>query len=119
VVAGKVIESADAAFGFNARTEEYGDLFKFGVIEPAKVVGTVLQDAGLLITTEAMIAEKPEPKGQAGGGMPGSMGAWATCDQAHSWRNTIDSRDRAPVRRPIPVSSEGNQPATPTSTVCR
>jgi chaperonin GroEL len=78
VVVGKIIESSDANFGFNAQTEEYGDMFKFGVIDPAKVVRTALQDAasvaGLLITTEAMIADKPEPKGQAGGGMPGGMG---------------------------------------------
>jgi chaperonin GroEL len=71
VVAGKVMESDDPNFGFNAQTEEYGDMFKFGVIDPAKVVRTALQDAAsvaaLLITTEAMIAEKPEPKGQAGG----------------------------------------------------
>ncbi|MDO5622339.1 MAG: chaperonin GroEL [Paracoccus sp. (in: a-proteobacteria)] len=79
VVAGKVRESTDKAFGFNAQTEEYGDMFKFGVIDPAKVVRTALEDAasvaGLLITTEAMIAEKPEPKGAAGG-MPdmGGMG---------------------------------------------
>jgi chaperonin GroEL len=78
VVAGKIVESNDPAFGFNAQTEEYGDMFKFGVIDPAKVVRTALQDAasvaGLLITTEAMVAEKPEPKGQAAGGMPGGMG---------------------------------------------
>ena len=80
VVAGKVRESSDKTFGFNAQTEEYGDMFKFGVIDPAKVVRTALEDAasvaGLLITTEAMIAEKPEPKGQGGGGMPdmGGMG---------------------------------------------
>ena len=79
VVAGKIRESKDKTFGFNAQTEEYGDMFKFGVIDPAKVVRTALQDAasvaGLLITTEAMIADKPEPKGQ-GGGMPdmGGMG---------------------------------------------
>jgi chaperonin GroEL len=77
VVAGKVRESTDKAFGFNAQTEEYGDMFKFGVIDPAKVVRTALEDAasvaGLLITTEAMIAEKPEPKA-AGGGMGGGMG---------------------------------------------
>ncbi|MBA4492668.1 chaperonin GroEL [Paracoccus sp. S1E-3] len=79
VVAGKVRESSDKAFGFNAQTEEYGDMFKFGVIDPAKVVRTALEDAasvaGLLITTEAMVAEKPEPKA-AGGGMPdmGGMG---------------------------------------------
>ncbi len=85
VVAGKIRESDDLKFGFNAQTEEYGDMFKFGVIDPAKVVRTALEDAasvaGLLITTEAMIADKPEPKGQgggggAGGGMPdmGGMG---------------------------------------------
>jgi len=76
VVAGKIRESNDLKFGFNAQTEEYGDMFKFGVIDPAKVVRTALEDAasvaGLLITTEAMVADKPEPKGQggAGGGMP-------------------------------------------------
>ena len=81
VVAGKIRESDDASFGFNAQAEEYGDLFKFGVIDPAKVVRTALEDAasvaGLLITTEAMVADKPEPKGApAGGGMPdmGGMG---------------------------------------------
>jgi chaperonin GroEL len=79
VVAGKIRESADLTFGFNAQTEEYGDLFKFGVIDPAKVTRTALEDAasiaGLLITTEAMVAEKPEPK-PAAGGMPdmGGMG---------------------------------------------
>jgi len=79
VVAGKVRESNDLAFGFNAQTEEYGDMFKFGVIDPAKVVRTALEDAasvaGLLITTEAMIADKPEPKSGAGaGGGMGGMG---------------------------------------------
>ncbi len=81
VVAGKIRESDDAAFGFNAQTEEYGDLFKFGVIDPAKVVRTALQDAasvaGLLITTEAMVADKPAKEGAApAGGMPdmGGMG---------------------------------------------
>ncbi|MGR3503113.1 chaperonin GroEL [Pseudaestuariivita sp.] len=82
VVAGKIRESSDTAFGFNAQTEEYGDLFKFGVIDPAKVVRTALEDAasvaGLLITTEAMVADKPEKPGAGGapGGMPdmGGMG---------------------------------------------
>jgi chaperonin GroEL len=80
VVAGKVRESDDATFGFNAQTEEYGDMFKFGVIDPAKVVRTALEDAasiaGLLITTEAMVADKPEKPGAGGGGMPdmGGMG---------------------------------------------
>jgi len=80
VVAGKVRESNDTKFGFNAQTEEYGDMFKFGVIDPAKVVRTALEDAasiaGLLITTEAMVADKPEKPGAGGGGMPdmGGMG---------------------------------------------
>ncbi|AAV94192.1 chaperonin GroEL [Ruegeria pomeroyi] len=80
VVAGKVRESGDASFGFNAQTEEYGDMFKFGVIDPAKVVRTALEDAssvaGLLITTEAMVADKPQKDAPAGGGMPdmGGMG---------------------------------------------
>ena len=80
VVAGKIRESSDKAFGFNAQTEEYGDMFKFGVIDPAKVVRTALQDAAsvasLLITTEAMVADAPAKEGAAGGGMPdmGGMG---------------------------------------------
>ncbi|MCT8330435.1 chaperonin GroEL [Albidovulum sediminis] len=78
VVAGKVRESNDPKFGFNAQTEEYGDMFKFGVIDPAKVVRTALEDAasiaGLLITTEAMIAEKPKDAAPAGGGMGGMGG---------------------------------------------
>ena len=49
VVAGKVRESKDPKFGFNAQTEEYGDLFKFGVIDPAKVVRTALEDAPRLL----------------------------------------------------------------------
>jgi chaperonin GroEL len=81
VVAGKIRESSDSNFGFNAQTEEYGDMFAFGVIDPAKVARTALEDAasiaGLLITTEAMVADKPaKDGGAAGGGMPdmGGMG---------------------------------------------
>ena len=80
VVAGKIRESDDTSFGFNAQTEEYGDMFKFGVIDPAKVTRTALEDAasvaGLLITTEAMVADKPSKDGGAAGGMPdmGGMG---------------------------------------------
>jgi chaperonin GroEL len=81
VVAGKIRESDDATFGFNAQTEEYGDMFSFGVIDPAKVVRTALQDAAsvaaLLITTEAMVADAPAKEGAApAGGMPdmGGMG---------------------------------------------
>jgi len=80
VVAGKVRESDDLTFGFNAQTEEYGDMFKFGVIDPAKVARTALEDAasiaGLLITTEAMVADKPSKDGGGAPAMPdmGGMG---------------------------------------------
>jgi chaperonin GroEL len=81
IVVSKVLESDSATFGFNAQTEEYVDLVQAGVIDPAKVVRTALQDAasvaGLLITTEAAIVEAPKKGGAAaGGGMPdmGGMG---------------------------------------------
>jgi chaperonin GroEL len=77
VIAGKILDSSDYAFGYNAQTGEYGDLVKQGVIDPAKVVRTALQDAAsvasLLVTTEAMVAEKPKAKAppmpHGGGGM--------------------------------------------------
>ncbi len=80
VVAGKILESDDVNFGFDAQDEVYGDLMAKGIVDPFKVVRIALEDAAsvasLLITTEAMIAEKPEPKTPAGGGMPdmGGMG---------------------------------------------
>ena len=78
VVAGKLLETTDNVnWGFDAQNGKYTDLVKAGIIDPTKVVRTALQDAasvaGLLITTEAMVAEKPEPKqsmGGPGGGMP-------------------------------------------------
>ncbi|NQY82796.1 MAG: chaperonin GroEL [Alphaproteobacteria bacterium] len=76
VVAGKMMESTDSNWGFDAQAGEYTDLVKAGVIDPAKVVRTALQDAAsvasLLITTEAAVAEVPEPKSAmpGGGGMP-------------------------------------------------
>jgi len=79
IVVGKVVESTDENFGYDAQTGTYGDMIKNGIIDPTKVVRTALQDAAsiasLLITTEAMVAEKPEPKNNAmpnpgmGGGM--------------------------------------------------
>ncbi len=75
IVVGKLLEKT-GNFGFNAQTEEYVDMIAAGIIDPTKVVRVALQDAAsvasLLITTEAMIAEKP--KAPAGGGMPGGMG---------------------------------------------
>ena len=79
VVVGKILDKAEYSFGYNAATGEYGNLVKQGVIDPAKVVRTALQDAasvaGLLITTEAMVAEIPKKAAPAmPGGDMGGMG---------------------------------------------
>src|SRR5471032_914440 len=86
VIAGKTLENDTYNFGFDAQTGEFKDLVKAGIIDPTKVVRTALQDAasvsGLLITTEAMVAERPEKK-SAGGGMPpggGGMGGMGDMD---------------------------------------
>ena len=81
VVSGKLLEQKNTNYGFDAQSETYGDLVKAGVIDPAKVVRTALEDAasiaGLLVTTEAMVAEKPEKKDMPAmppGGMDGMGG---------------------------------------------
>jgi chaperonin GroEL len=77
------VRAGSGGFGFNARTDVYGDLFEMGVIDPTKVTRSALQNAAsvasLLLTTEAMVAEIPEkkpamPPGGGGGGMGGGMG---------------------------------------------
>jgi chaperonin GroEL len=80
VIAGKILDKDEYNWGFDAQTGEFKDLVKSGIIDPTKVVRTALQDAasvaGLLITTEAMVAEKPEKKGPPmppGGGGMGDM----------------------------------------------
>ena len=77
VIAGKVLENSEYNFGFDAQTGEYKDMVAAGIIDPTKIVRSALQNAGsvagLLVTTEAMIAEKPEKK-SGGGGMPGGGG---------------------------------------------
>jgi chaperonin GroEL len=86
VVSGKVLESNDPNWGFNAETEKYGDLVKDGIVDPTKVVRIALQDAasiaGLLITTEAMVADRPERKGGGAPQMPdmGGMGGMGGMD---------------------------------------
>jgi chaperonin GroEL len=85
IVVGKVLENKSATFGFNAQTEEYVDLIAAGIIDPAKVVRTALQDAasvaGLLITTEAAVVEAPKKNGGGAGGMPGGgMGGMGDMD---------------------------------------
>ncbi len=85
VVVGKLLEKNDLSLGFDAQNEEYVDMFKAGIIDPTKVVRTALQDAasvaGLLITTEAMVAEKPKKEAppMPGGGM-GGMGGMGDMD---------------------------------------
>ena len=81
VIAGKVLDKDEYNWGFDAQSGEFKDLVKSGIIDPTKVVRTALQDAasvaGLLVTTEAMVAERPEKKGPAmppGGGGMGGMG---------------------------------------------
>jgi chaperonin GroEL len=79
IVVGKVRENDNKNFGYNARTDQYEDLVASGVIDPTKVTRTALQNAasiaGLLLTTESVVVEKPEPKGAgAPGGMPGGGG---------------------------------------------
>jgi chaperonin GroEL len=84
VVVGKLLEKGEVNFGFNAQTAEYGDMFKFGIIDPAKVVRTALQDAasiaGLLITTEALVAERADDKPSAPAGGGGGMGGMGGMD---------------------------------------
>jgi chaperonin GroEL len=78
IVVGKILENKSATFGFNAQTEEYVDLITAGIIDPAKVVRTALQDAasvaGLMITTEAAIVEAPKKASAGAGGPGGGMG---------------------------------------------
>ena len=79
VVVGKLLEMNKPSYGYDAQTEQYVDMFKEGIIDPVKVVRTALQNAasiaGLLVTTEAMVADKPDEKDSGPGGMPaGGMG---------------------------------------------
>ncbi|MBD9648965.1 chaperonin GroEL [Ensifer sp. PDNC004] len=82
IVVGKILDKDQDNFGYNAQTGEYGDMIAMGIIDPVKVVRTALQDAasvaGLLVTTEAMIAELP--KKDAPAGMPGGMGGMGGMD---------------------------------------
>jgi chaperonin GroEL len=81
IVVGKILANSSETYGFNAQTEEYVDMLKAGIVDPAKVVRAAIQGAasvaGLLVTTEAMISEAPRkeaPAMPAGGGMGGMGG---------------------------------------------
>jgi chaperonin GroEL len=86
VIAGKILDRDEYNWGFDAQTGEFKDMVKAGIVDPTNVVRTALQDAasvaGLLVTTEAMVAEKPERKGPAmpGGGGTGGMGGMGDMD---------------------------------------
>ena len=85
VVAGKLLEGKNQSRGFDAQEEKYVDMFKAGIIDPTKVVRIALQDAasvaGLLVTTEAMVADRPEKKdAMPAGGPPGGMGGMGGMD---------------------------------------
>ena len=114
VVVGKLLESNDANWGFDAQANEYGDLVGRGVIDPAKVVRTALQDAasvaGLLITTEAMVAEKPKKESPDAGRRPrwrrhGRHGRHGLLSR--EWIK-VDGKGRG---RPRPCHEEGIQGA--------
>ncbi|PZW41869.1 chaperonin GroEL [Humitalea rosea] len=84
VIAGEVLRDSTYVYGYDAQTGEYKDLVAAGIIDPTKVVRTALQDAAsvasLLITTEAMVAERPEKKAPMGGGGMGGMGGMGDMD---------------------------------------
>jgi len=84
VVVGKLNDQDDTNFGFDAQKGDYVDMLKAGIVDPTKVVRIALESAasvaGLLITTESMIAEKPEKKASAGGGHGGGMGGMGDMD---------------------------------------
>jgi len=87
VIGGKVLENSEYSFGFDAQTGQYKDLVAAGIIDPTKVVRVALQNAasvaGLLITTEAMVAERPEKRSASapsGGGGMGGMGGMGDMD---------------------------------------
>ncbi|HNE61233.1 MAG TPA: TCP-1/cpn60 chaperonin family protein, partial [Ottowia sp.] len=83
VVVNKVLEGK-GNFGFNAANGEYGDMIEMGILDPTKVTRTALQNAasvaGLMLTTEVMVAEAPKDDAPAGGGMPGGMGGMGGMD---------------------------------------
>ena len=84
IVVGKLLDSTDVNYGYDAQSGQFVDMIKAGIIDPTKVVRTAIQNAasvsGLLLTTEAMVAEKPEKKGAPGGMPGGGMGGMGDMD---------------------------------------
>ena len=92
IVVGKINDNKSSTFGFDAQTEQYGDMFQAGIVDPAKVVRAALQDAasvaGLLITTEAMVAEAPKKESAA----PGRAAAWGGWAAWAAWTSNRSDR---------------------------
>ncbi len=112
IVVGKVTDKADYAHGYDAQGDAYGDMFKLGIIDPTKVVRTAIQDAasvaGLLITTEAMIAEKPKKDVPA---RPCRVAAW-TSEASATGHATSGGMDFCARRhRSAPSGGPGHRPA--------
>ncbi len=84
IVVGKLLEQKNTNYGYDAQNDEYTDLVKAGIVDPVKVVRAALQDAasvaGLLITTEAMVAERPKKEAGGSAGGPGGMGGMGDMD---------------------------------------
>jgi chaperonin GroEL len=84
IVVGKLVDKDDLEWGYDAQNDEFVNMYKAGIVDPVKVVRTALQDAasvaGLIITTEAMIAERPKKEAAGPGGMPGGMGGMGDMD---------------------------------------
>ncbi len=103
VILGKVLDSKESNYGFNAFSNEYEDLVKAGVLDPTKVVRTALQNAGsiasLMLTTEALVAEIPEKKEAPAAGRH-TAAAWATCTKAAvSYQLSAVSKIKSPARK--------------------
>ena len=114
IVVSKVKEQKNSDEGFNAATETYEDLVKAGVIDPAKVVRSALQNASsiasLLLTTEALVSEIPEEKKEPAGGHSHGGPAWAGCTDARQvkgQRSKVGSESRGELFWARPVSCTG------------
>ncbi len=117
VVVGKLVEAKDYAYGFDAQTGDYADLVKAGIIDPTKVVRTALQDAasvaGLLITTEAMIAERPKKAGAACRRCrAAAWAAWTSKKSIRPDQGKCDARRAAIARQAAPRAEKNERPGS-------
>ena len=118
IVVGKITENKSQTFGFDAQTEQYVDMPSAGIVDPAKVVRVALQEAasvaGLMITTEAMVAEAPKKKETPA--MPGGgMGGWTIDRRRRTRGRAAAAPDQSPtsdIDRPEPGFAEREKPAS-------